>query len=225
MPPTSSTGTISQYYPTLQPLLADIQDMIPTGRSSNQQQRAALQTIANTSVAENQEFKDLLANSLDDKVNKYVDISHRLDDYNEIYNTNKYLNKELKTSEKKMKELSDTLKNKIFISKQKSMMYEYERNKLKFYRALFLASCFLVITLLVLVGVHLTGQLAEKTLYIVTGGALALYLLGVYIIIYSNSFRSHTDWDKYNWASATAGGANNCQSNNDAWFSWLVAKY
>lgn len=196
-----TTAEINQYYPTLQPVLSGIQDMIPSGKSTNVEQQRALTAMANATVAENQVFKDTLSNSLQSQVDKYVDLSYRLNDYNEIYGTNKYLQKELKSSEDKLGKLSAKLKNKIFISKQKSQMYEYQRNKILFYKNLFLFSCFVIVELMALVGSHLAGQISAKLLYIVTGISVTIYLIIVFMWIYTNSFRSHTDWDKYMWTT------------------------
>ena len=92
---TVTTNEIGQYYPPLQSLLSEIQGMVPPGPSSNAQQGQALSQIVNAATAENAQFKGLLASSLDDQVTKYVDVSNRLNDFNEIYNTNKYIKKEL----------------------------------------------------------------------------------------------------------------------------------
>lgn len=198
-----TTAEISQYYPTLQPLLSDIQDMIPTGKSSNEQQQAALAQISNASVAENQAFKDQLTGSLKSQVDQYVDVSYRLNDYNEIFNTNQYLEKELRSSERKLENLSSKLKNKIFISKQKSQAYEYKRNKIEFYKSLFLLSCFVIVFLITCAGYHLTGGMTPKAFYITTGITIFIYLIIVYLMVYRNSYRSHTDWHKYVWESAS----------------------
>jgi uncharacterized membrane protein len=198
---TVSAEQIAQFYPTLQPLLRDIQEMVPAGSSTTQQQSQALTTIANTNTAENQEFKTKLESSLTDHVSKYVGLTHRLNDYNEIYNTNKYIGTELKKADKEMNSVTRKLKNKIHISKQKSQMYEYQRNRLKFLKSLFLVSCFVIIDLLVLVAANLSGLIPTKLFYILIGVSVAIYLFIVYMLVYANSFRSHTDWNKFYWSS------------------------
>lgn len=196
---TVTTNEIGQYYPPLQSLLSEIQGMVPPGPSSNAQQGQALSQIVNAATAENAQFKGLLASSLDDQVTKYVDVSNRLNDFNEIYNTNKYIKKELTKADRELEHKEKQLKSMIYITKQKSQMYDYERNKLNFYRNLFLVSCFVIVELLVMVAVHLNGLTSAKWLYTTVGISVAAYLLVVYIIVYSNSYRSHQDWNKFVW--------------------------
>jgi hypothetical protein len=200
----STTSQISQYYPTLQPLLTDIQNMIPPGQATNAQQNQALQEIVNRYNAENNTFKELLSSSLGDKVNKFQTISSTLQDYNEIYNTNKYIHKELNVSERDVKKMKENLKNNIYIAKQKSQMYEYKKNKFNFYKAIFLVSCFIIVDLLSFTGLHLNGIISSKTLYMIMGVSVVIYLIIVMIIIYSNSFRSNFDWNKFNWESVNS---------------------
>ena len=201
---TISTAEIGQYYPSLQPLLTEIQEMIPPGRSSSDQQTNAMKEVVNKYTAENSEFKHKLSASLNDQVNKYVDLSHRLNDYNEIYNTNSYIHQELGREDEGMDSTTKQLKNSIFISKQKSQLYEYQKNKLIFYKGLFLISCFIIIDLLTFTGVHLSGKISSKILYIIAGISAVVYLCGVFFLVYSNSYRSHTDWNKFYWSSLTS---------------------
>jgi len=196
-----TTTDINQYYPTLQPLLGNVQKMVPNGSSTSDGQKNALQEIAYQGTAEDGDFRSKLASSLNDQVSKYIEVSHRLNDYNEIYNTNSYIDKELKTSKKEITGVTQKLKNRIYSSKQKSQLYEYEKNKLSFYKSLFLVSCFVIVDLITLVGVHLQGVISEKTLYVVTGVSAGIYLLIVFVLVYANSFRTHTDWNKFYWES------------------------
>jgi lipopolysaccharide export LptBFGC system permease protein LptF len=196
-----STDQITQYYPTLQPLLADIQQMIPAGQSTATQQSNALNNIANTYTAESPEFRAYLESSLEDKVDKYIGISHRLNDFNEIYNTNKYIDKELRKEQYRIDDTTNKLKNKIYISKQKAQMYEYETNKLKFYKNLFLLTVALAITLMVFATYNLNNYIAPKAFYVLTGIAVFIYIVIVFVLLYANSYRSHTDWNKYNWGN------------------------
>jgi hypothetical protein len=204
-------NTITNFYPVLQPLLANVQSMVPAGtKASGTLQKQALTEIANTQTAENSKFQSKLADSLNAQVNKYIDVSHRLNDYNEIYNTNKYIQRELSSEEIKMNKLNSKLRNQIFSSKQKSQMYEYERNKLQFYKNLLLITSFVAIDLLVITGFHMAGAVTSNFFYMLLGTLGVIYMVVVGTMLYANSFRSHTDWNKFYWASAISD--NNAQT-------------
>lgn len=196
-----TTAQIGQYYPTLQPLLSQIQDMVPAGQSTNDQQNQALAQIANQYTSENAQFKGQLASTLNDQVGKYVDLSHRLNDYNEIYNTNAYIDQELSREERELARTTNKLKNSIFVSKQRAMMYEYQREKTNYYKVLVLISCFMAVDLINLSGLNINGRIGDKYMYIYIAISVAIYLAVVGLFTYSNSFRSNTDWNKYNWSN------------------------
>ena len=201
---TVNTTQLSQFYPILQPTLTEIQNIVSSGTSTNAQQSQAVAHLANQSTAETTEYKNQLAATLQDQASKYVDLSQRLNDYNEIYNTNAYIAGELHRGEKGMNHTTKQLKNSIYISKQQSVMYEYQKNKLQFYKGLFLVSCFVIIDMLTVTGVHLNGLITSKMLYIVAGVSAVVYLCVVFFLVYSNSYRSHTDWNKYDWSSLSS---------------------
>lgn len=196
---TVSTNQINQYYPTLQPLLANIQNIVPAGTTTTDQQRAALETIANKYTAESPEFKQQLTSSLEDQVDKYIGITDKLHDYNEIFNTNTYINKELKKEQKRINDITRDLKNQIYISKQKSQMYEYDTNKLNFYRGILLVSSFVILELFALVAAQLTNIIGSKVFYWIVSISGLVYLAVIISIVYANSFRSNTDWNKFQW--------------------------
>lgn len=192
---------INKYYPTLQPLLSDINDMLPTTNVTRDTHRRALMDVSMNKTAENNQYTQEMKRKLENRVDKYVELSHRLNDYNEIYNTNAYIYNELEASDHELHKTVQKLKNTIYISKQKAQMYEYEKQKLKFYLALFLISCFLVIDLISLTGLHMQGGISAYFLYIWMSISVVVYLIVMFILVYSYSFRSRTDWDKYMWDS------------------------
>jgi hypothetical protein len=197
----TQTNQIGQYYPVLQPLMSNIQDMTPPGQVSSEFQGQALTQIANQQTAENPAFIQQLSSSLNDQVDEYIKVSNTLNDYNEIHNTNTYIEKELTQAEREMKRRMDRLKSQIYISKEKTQLYEYDRNRLKFYKALFLVTVFVVIDLLTVTAVHLNGQMSSKTLYTLMGVTMGLYLLVVILVLYANAARTNRDWKKFNWGT------------------------
>ena len=197
----ATTPQIGQYYPSLKPLLAEIESMVPPGSSTNEQQGYAINEIVNQYTSESPEFKQKLASSLEQQVDKYVDLSHRLTDYNEIYNANSYIAQELGREESGLKDTTTRLKNTIYISKQKSQFYEYQKNKLSFYKGLFLVSCFIIVDVLTVTGSHMSGLISSESLYTITAVSVVIYLFVVYFLIYWNSTRTNTDWNKFNWGS------------------------
>jgi hypothetical protein len=210
----SDTNNMLQYHSVLQSLLSDVQSSLPSGQSTSSQQQSAVANIATTYSSESTGFKDLMQSSLDDKVGNYVEITHKLNDYNEIYNTNKYIDNELTREKSRMNDLIQKLKNKIYISKQKSQMYEYNANRLKFNKGFFLFCCSFVINLLALAAALLANTISYTKFYVSIAIITIIYISIIVVLLYANSYRTHTDWNKFHWGSIYADkatGKNKCK--------------
>lgn len=207
----SGTANIDNYYSTIQPVLAKVYERTPAGTATSEQQKQALTDIANEYNSESQEFKNAIENQLHQQISKYATQTEQLNNYNEIFNTNTYIHKELTSAEKGMRALTEKLKNKIYTSKQKTQAYEYEKNKLQFFHSLFVTSAFIVIVLITLAGASIAGQISTKFLYIVMGFSVSVYLFIVLSILYSNSFRSHSDWNKFVWTNNKPDSNKTCE--------------
>jgi ABC-type multidrug transport system fused ATPase/permease subunit len=195
-------GDIVRYYDTAKPLLDTVNKMAPPGTATNaDEQKKILSTIANTYSAEGQSFKDNLSNTLSNQVDKYIEISHRLNDYNEIYNTNKYIQKELGSDNQRIGDVNNKLKNRIFISKQKSQLYRYDIRKYRFMTSILLSSMFLLLILLSMSASNLAGTLSGGKFYTIVGITALIYTCVLVALVINNSYRSPLDWDKSYWLS------------------------
>lgn len=205
-----STSQVSTYFPALQPFMTEVQNLTPKTGSTTQHKKDAVKKIALGKVAESQKFIDEIKNQLKDKVDKYVELTHRLHDYNEVYNTNMYIENELMRNDRNIEKTKTKLKNTIYVSKQKAQTYEYEKNRWQYYRMIFLITAFVVIDLITLVAVHMSGGITAMYLYTLMGIITFLYVVVIIVVIYSNSFRSRYDWDKYMWHGLNQPNSNSC---------------
>jgi hypothetical protein len=194
-----STSQVATYFPALQPFMTEVQNLTPKTGSTAQHKKDAVRKIALGKVTASPEFMDEVNGKLKQQVDKYVEMTHRLHDYNEVYNTNMYIANELMRNDKNIEKTKKKLKNTIYASKQKAQTYEYETHRWKYYRTLFLITAFVVIDLITLVGVHIAGGISAAYFYTMMGIIAFLYTIAIIIVIYSNSFRSRYDWDKYMW--------------------------
>lgn len=201
---------VNRYYDPLQSTMNEVQQLVPKTNSTTQHQREAVQKIALGRVAENSQFTNEIQDKLQGRVDKYVELSHRLNDYNEIYNTNKYISDELERTNQRVDATKNKLKNTIYVSKQKTQTYEYEKFKWAYYRTLLLVTAFVVIDLLTVVGIHLQGGVSETYLYVIMGITALAYVVIMSVFIYSNSFRSKSDWNKYMWQGINQSSSGSC---------------
>jgi lipopolysaccharide export LptBFGC system permease protein LptF len=206
-----SEKAVTDYQKQLEETLSTVRSITRVADNDPLAQKAALTSIANKNMIENQAYLENIKGTLDTQIDKYVSLSHRLNDYNEIYNTNKYIKKELATHNRDMDSLTSNLRNKIYISKQSSQIQSYETNKLRFWRGWFLFSAFVILALCTVAGAHMQGNISENVFYAILGVVAILYLTIFIVMATANAYRSHLDWYKYYWASMNKDNEGGCK--------------
>jgi uncharacterized membrane protein len=133
---------------------------------------------------------------VEDKV-KYLDLTHKLNDYNEIYNLNKHLLDTNNMEYDKLYNGSNQIKTKLMKSKQEYMLLDYSINEYKMYSNLLAFTIFIVCVLLFFV-TKATKE-TQKQLIIILSVIAVIYLIIVIVILKTSGNRRNYAWTHWYW--------------------------
>lgn len=134
---------------------------------------------------------------------QYIDLTHELNNYNEIYNLNDYLQKmhnveldKLSNADQRMKTVSLKTRQQYFLTEYGVKEYSM-RNNLMYFTLL------VVCVIIILSSFFAVGKLSQK----MTGAAvlliLAIWAFIVIIVVKSNANRRKFAYDQFYWKNVT----------------------
>lgn len=138
-------------------------------------------------------------NTLDENKDKYLDLTHQLNNYNEIYNVNFYL-KNMNTLEfDRLDKANKNIKAKILKMKQEYMLQDYgvHENKMRaniMYTTLIITSIIFIVCTL-----FYEGKLEQNFAIMICIGIMIVYFAIVIFILMANSKRRKYAWEQYYW--------------------------
>jgi hypothetical protein len=138
---------------------------------------------------------------LQTKVDIFKDVTHQLNNYNEIFNLNMYL-KNLGTSENsRLTKINETLKSKILSLKQEYMTLDRNINFMALRNNLVYISFVVICFILIIVSMYTKKPQALdlRMTLIIIGVIAVLYVVFCIILVRSNSNRRNLLWDQYYW--------------------------
>jgi hypothetical protein len=136
-------------------------------------------------------FTTSVANNL----KTYRSNTFNLNNFNEIYSTNKYLDK-AKTEEKnRLSESLNRLKSSLLQMRQEYLVKKYTVQEYTVRVHILQWTIIAVCALFILLGLVLNQTLGPKLLQIIAGAVIFIYVVIVYVIIKQNSYRFDTNWD------------------------------
>jgi hypothetical protein len=142
---------------------------------------------------------DSVRTKITENVSNFMMNTHHMNDYNEIYNANKYLNERTILEKERLQSMYDRLNSSLLGIKQEYLLKRFDVQHLKsktntMYLALLLVCVFLVVTILY------TDDIIGQRLVLIIISVCILFFIGmVYLISKSNSYREKTNWDMYYW--------------------------
>jgi len=131
--------------------------------------------------------------------NKYLDYTHRLNDYNEIYNLNHYLSDSTQMDLDRLNSINETLKTRVLRMKQEYLMYEFGLNQYTFRVNLlyFLIICLSIV--LFSVTMFSEQRMPLMTTIIIASVVLLVCLIVVLWAVIANKSRRSYAYNQYYW--------------------------
>jgi hypothetical protein len=131
--------------------------------------------------------------------NAYMMNTHFLNDFNEIHNSNEYLNNKTLYETQRLEGINDKLRATILKMKQELLLKRYTTEDYRVKTSILYASIVVACFLLILVIFYSKDELGKRLLTILSAIIIALFLTFVYLTVRYNSYRVETDWNKYYW--------------------------
>lgn len=133
------------------------------------------------------------------EITVFKDLTHQLNNYNEIFNLNMYLQKLGSTESTRLTKINETLKSKILGYKQEFLMLERDTEYMKLKNNLLYLSAVVICIIMILTGLYLKQKLSLVIASIVSGVIATLYVMYAVLLVKSNSQRRILFWDQYYW--------------------------
>ena len=130
---------------------------------------------------------------------EYLDITHKLNDYNEIYNVNKHISKATTEEMSKLKEINDNLKVRILKLKQEYLLYENGLHTYRFRCNIMYFTFIIVSALILLIGYYFENKINNMWTFIIFTSTCITYLVMVLIFIKNNSNRRSYAYHQFYW--------------------------
>jgi hypothetical protein len=129
----------------------------------------------------------------------YMINTHFLNDFNEIHNSNEYLNNKTLYETQRLEGINDKLRATILKMKQELLLKRYTTEDYRVKTSILYASIVVACFLLILLIFYTKDELGKRLLTILSAIIIALFLTFVYLTVRYNSYRVETDWNKYYW--------------------------
>ena len=147
-----------------------------------------------------------LALPLEYNKNNYLDITNQLNNYNEIYNMNKYAESVNKIEYEHISTLDSNLKTKLYKLKQEYFLIDYANHNKKFWTdILYFSLCMTCVTFIVIAifnSSFIKNNEAFKSkkdmlFYIAISVLAGIYLVVIFVALAKKVMRRKYAWDQY----------------------------
>lgn len=130
---------------------------------------------------------------------KYLDLTHKLNDYNEIYNVNSYLKGANSAELQRLLAVNDTLRTRILRLKQEYMLHDHDISEYNFRLGVLYFSAVVVCFVLFIAALFAEDKIPRKLAFVGSIGLFTLYLIIVLIVVKVNSNRRKYSYNQWYW--------------------------
>lgn len=123
--------------------------------------------------------------------------THKLNDYNEMYNANNQLLGINNQEFNKINSFNNDVNNKLHILKQDYLLKEAGIHLYEMRNNIILFTIVIVSLLFYIIAFYVDGKLNNKTLIYIMSGIMMIYLIIIWIIIKFISWRKKNAWNQY----------------------------
>ncbi len=142
---------------------------------------------------------DTIQSAMAENVNTYMMNTHYLNDYNEIYNVNNYLDDRTLLEKERLQGMYDRLNSNLLGVKQEYLLKRFDVQHYKSKINIMQFAIILVCVLLICVILFTDDVIGQKLLFTIIGVSVIFFIGVVYLISKANSYREKTNWDMYYW--------------------------
>ena len=137
--------------------------------------------------------------ALDDTRNKYLDLTHQFNNYNEIYSVNTYLKNSNDTEIERLQSENNVLKARVLKIKQEYILKDRDANSFVFRTNIMLFTIVIISLAFVLMALYMSGRLSGKWMGILAGLLFVIYFIVVYVLVRGNAERRKYAYNQFYW--------------------------
>lgn len=137
--------------------------------------------------------------AIDTEKTNFKDLTHQLNNYNEIFNLNAYLAGQGQTEGTRLLKTNETLKSQVLRMKQMYLANDYQQNLYQMKTNIMLTTIIAFALMFILAGIHMKDVIPRNIMFIGIGVVAVVYLLMVISIVRRNAQRRKMNWSQYYW--------------------------
>lgn len=137
--------------------------------------------------------------TVEEDIRNFKDVTHQLNNYNEIYNLNQHISSENKKASGTLRRTNEVLKTGVMSEKEAFFLSEHKKNMYIMKRNVMYMSLIVFGGFFILAALMMDGVLTKKRLYIALGVGVFLWLVLLAMIVGKTPARRLNDWSMYYW--------------------------
>ena len=135
---------------------------------------------------------------------EYMDVTHKLNDYNEIHNVNLHIENATNNEMSKLDKINETLKMRVLKIKQEYLLFENALHTYRFRCNIIYFTYVIACGLIILIGYYFEGKISNMWTFIIFSFACIIYSIIVFIFIKNNTNRRNYNYNKFYWKNMTS---------------------
>jgi magnesium-transporting ATPase (P-type) len=137
--------------------------------------------------------------TLDGNKDQYLDLTHQLNNYNEIYNVNFYLKNMNSLEYERLERANENLKAKVLKMKQEYMLLDYSRHESNMRANIMYTTLLVACIIFILCALFYQEKIQKNVMIMIITGLAVIYFAIIIFILMANSKRRKYAWDQYYW--------------------------
>jgi hypothetical protein len=139
------------------------------------------------------------ANEVESILKTYRNNTFSLNNFNEIYATNKYLDRATSEERDRLLKSLNQLKSSILQMRQEYLIKNYALKEYNVRMYILQWTIIAMCVLFLLFGLVIQGKVGQKLMFIVVASVIFIYALIVFFTVKSNAYRDDMNWNMYYW--------------------------
>jgi hypothetical protein len=129
----------------------------------------------------------------------YMDLTHQLNNYNEIYNVNFYLNNLNNIELERLKTFESNIKAKVLKMKQEYLLTDFGINEYRLRSNIIYLGLVIMAIVFIIVSFYSSGSLKGGIAFTIAFVIILVYLLISIFVVAANAKRRRYAWEQYYW--------------------------
>jgi uncharacterized membrane protein len=130
---------------------------------------------------------------------KYLDNTHYLNDYNEIYNTNTYLDDKTSTEVQRLDQIYGRMRSTLLRIKQEYMLKKFAISEINFHSYVLFVIALFIFTFIIMLTMYIENKLSHGILFSTVVITCIILLAIIIMVVLANNQRKETNWNQYYW--------------------------